>query len=196
MYDFVFTVKILNCERSIFSSLLYKSKWFLLTVRWFESHYCLLRKSVESTIHCTSKFHGEVKRFDLTVSWQHLKMQLLGFLLHLSSMWIYLLDVETNFQPKFSLSDLIQEEMCSELSVTFWLTCFFRTGRRENNTLCFSHQLELSSFYSLIFFFFMFLVSKLQGNFQAKEHGLIIFQNHDPEICCYIFLSHLKGLFN
>lgn len=45
-------------------------------------------------------------------------------------------------------------------------------------------------------FFFMFLVSKLQGNFQAKEHGLIILQNHDPEMCGYIFPSHLKGLFN
>lgn len=28
--------------RSIFSLLLHKSTWFLLTVRWFESHYCLL----------------------------------------------------------------------------------------------------------------------------------------------------------
>lgn len=34
--------------RSIFSLLLYKSKWFLLTVRWFELHYCILSKSIDS----------------------------------------------------------------------------------------------------------------------------------------------------
>lgn len=39
----------------------------------------------------------------------------------------------------------------------------------------------------------MFSVPKLQGNFEAKEHSLIILQNHDPEMCRYIFISHLKG---
>lgn len=52
-------------------------------------------------------------------------MQLLGFFLHLISLWIYLLDVETNFQPNFGLSDLIQEKMCLELSLKFWPTSFF-----------------------------------------------------------------------
>lgn len=83
------------------SLLLHKSTWFLLRVRWFESHYCLLSQSRESTIHLTLKFHAEAKHFDLAVSWQHLKMQLLGLLLHLISLWIYLLNVKTSFQQKF-----------------------------------------------------------------------------------------------
>lgn len=39
----------------------------------------------------------------------------------------------------------------------------------------------------------MFLVPKLQGNFEAKEHRLIILQNHDLEMCRYLFISYLKG---
>lgn len=164
--------------RSIFSLLLYKSKWFLLTVRWFESHYCLLSKSIDSTNHLTLKFHGEVKHFDSLVSRQHLKMQLLGFLLHLISLWIYLSDVETNFQPKLGLSDLIQDQMCLELSLKFWPTCFYSTGRRKNYSPCFLVPLELSSFYSLNFFMFWLWGKGAQPNHPSKlwsKHVLLHF---------------------
>lgn len=177
---FPFSVKILNCEEAFLACCYTRVRGFCwqsddlnhITASWV--------KSIESTIHLTLQFHGEVKHFDLVVSWQHLKMQLLGFLLCLISLWIYLLNVGNNIQPKFGLSGLIQEQIYLELSLKFWLTCFFSTERRQNYTPCFLVQLELNSFYSFIFL--MFLAPKLQGNFEAKEHSLIILQNHDPEM--------------
>lgn len=41
------------------------------------------------------------------------------------------------------LSDFIQEQMCLELSLKFWLTCFFSTERRKKYSPCSFVLLEL-----------------------------------------------------
>lgn len=132
--------------KSILCFLFYKSKGFLLTVRWFESHYCLLSKSAESTIHLTMKFHGEVKHLLLYHS-SISKHNRLGFLLYLKFL-LDLLSWGKQLPPKIQLVRFYSGTNVFRTVPKILDSLLFYCGKKEDLYSMLWVQLELSLFYS------------------------------------------------